>query len=166
MNKTASIVIRPRYSKYFMRSVKYVRVWLSIGILVPLILFIINERFIYILFSLAFVAISLINSLIINRYHLCEIEINEELKKLKLFINKANSTILNEEFDLDEIELSVVKLWYSKYPKYILNIKHNNAILIRQYTTGGWNTNLFMEVLNSFNRIQGKPIFTDYIRRN
>lgn len=166
-SKNEELIFQPIYIKYIYRSLLYIKTRVLILSIVPFILLFVKGLLFFkygVFFIIIFTLISLLHSLFLNKYYLDTLIININHNNIKLIIKKKDNVFLTHNYNINDINIDVIKVWYSRYPKYYLHIQIKNKESLRQHAVGNWNKEIFVKILEAFNKLKEKHTFTNFIK--
>ncbi|NOZ46003.1 MAG: hypothetical protein GXO79_04390 [Chlorobi bacterium] len=156
-------IFQPKYRTYSNRifhSLKRVSI-----ILIALVLIGLISNLYLVIFVFLMLIILTLYSIIQNKEYIEKIEINEELKTIKIKTRTKDYENVEKEYSINEIDI-IIKKTYVVYPTFILEIFSNKNRILKQKTLGEWNTDYFINILKKVNELKGKKTYIDYVKHN
>ena len=156
------MLIKPKYYTYLQRIWLqiYINVLTSLIIIIPGIFFF-GSKNIYLHLMITIVPIIIIyivSSMIVNKYYLKSIEINENKRFIELKIAKYDIPPYEIIIDLVDIEVRVSQIQYSYVKWYKIQFYKNRKLVFQQREFKEWDKDTFDKIAAKVKELKSKKI--------
>ena len=97
-----------------------------------------------------------------NQFHLSKFVLNKNKTIIQYSIKKFDKVYMTFEIEIENINLRIVQKT-GVYRTFQLEIKHYD-FKFTQKALGGWNENMFIQLVTEVNKCKGKPSYLTYVK--
>ena len=167
MKKEISLVVDSFIKRIINHNYLNVGILFFIAITVNIYYFNFSKTILYVNIGIVIIIIEQIVSFVFkNKYFVKQISINTEESIFHVCIYRYDKFYKKINMNLSDVKIEIRGLASigSRKETFYLCIYENKKRIIKQRQIGGWNTELFIEILKFVNDYNGSPTYTDYIR--